>query len=78
VANSKNIEMAERRLTDEIQPIGRIPSTPMITGVSAWPHQEHWFDFSREPAMFHEDGIMTAWCFHCGRWEDWRLCRRQD
>jgi hypothetical protein len=24
------------------------------------PHQEHWFDFSREPAMFHEDGTMTV------------------
>jgi hypothetical protein len=25
--------------------------------------EEHSFNFSREPAMFEEDGSMIAWCF---------------
>jgi hypothetical protein len=40
----------------ELKPISRKEAE---RPASEW-DQEHWFDFSREPAMFHEDGIMTA------------------
>ena len=37
------------------------------------PNQEHWFDFTREPACYLKNGIMSAWCFVHMRWENWRL-----
>jgi len=40
---------------------------------SDFPEARHWFDFSREPPCFHENGVMEAWCFICCRWESWRL-----